>query len=95
MSSSSLDVFDFMADNTTSIVIFGYFRKNGFLEYKIKHDDFISIIKKYIVQKYNVKIGKNNIYIDPFKDDTVSYCNFADIISKQFSIIGRNQIMYV
>ena len=50
---------------TTIALVFGYFRKNGFLVYTIKVDDFINIISKFIYET-KISFGKNNVNIKIF-----------------------------
>ena len=86
--SHKLSAFDFfMSDTTTIAVIFGYFRKNEFLDYNVECSNFISIISKYIENK-SIKIGNNNINIDIFDAGNHNISpNNLDVLNKNF-IVG-------
>ena len=75
---------DFMTRDEILVVVFGYFRDVGFLDYNVKSDDFVNIVSKYITEK-SIKIGnpENNIRINAFKGRSASY---VDILNKQFMV---------
>ena len=81
---SGVDMLNFMDDKTSIDVVFGYFRKNGFLQFNVRIDDFVNITSKYIIGQTTstISIGKNNKHIDAFNQRV---CNM-DIISKQLFI---------
>ena len=85
------DVFDFCDNNAKIIIIFGYFRKNNFLSYRIKFDDFISIISSYISKTYNVvinQLGNKIIAAKPFENVFTSTTYICDCLNKQFAVVA-------
>ena len=74
---TSLELFDFMSAGTTTAVIFGYFRKQRFLTYNIKCDDFVSIISKYLIYPI-IKIGKNNQTINAFDSKKIDFISASN-----------------
>ena len=81
---SCVDRFDFMTKETTVVVIFGYLRKNGYLDYNVKWDDLIDIILKYINnEKNNIKIYQNNENITLADGYSI---NMIDALNKQLIV---------
>ena len=82
--SSCIDGFDFMTNETTIAIIFGYLRKNGYLDYNVKWDDLIDIILKYINnKKNNIEIHPNNENIKLVDGYSI---NMIDSLNKQFIV---------
>ena len=70
--SVSANCLDVMSFETTIAVIDWYFRINGFLDYNIKTDDFIKLIKKYISQHVQqINLTKPNNTIKLHTDDII------------------------
>ena len=91
-----IDRFDFMKHETTVAVTFGFLRLNGFLEYNVKWDDFVSIISNYITYKHNnIKVIANKTTIHAFDDNLRVKC--IDSLNKQFivAVTDATPQMYV
>ena len=63
---------DLMQDELIWKLIFGYFRANGFLDFKVRCDDFVSIICKLFIANKNIEFGKNCKTINPFNGLKIS-----------------------
>ena len=66
---SNVNSHDLSDPVTTIALVFGYCRKNGFLDYKVKVDDFINIINQYFIER-NIKFNDDkNININAFAEN--------------------------
>ena len=78
---------DIMKHKTTIVFMFGYFRKNGFLDYRCKCDDFISIILTYVATKNTILIGSSNKSINNVELDFTKRVTDIFALNKDFFIV--------
>ena len=91
---SNVDPFDFMTHEATVAVIFGYFRRNQFLNYSIRCNDFVDIISKYINANNTTKFGADNKIINLLNGKPIKRLS---ALNKTFfvGISYRSRQMYV
>ena len=85
-----INPFDFLNHESTIALIQGYFKNSGFLGYKVRMDDFIAIIYKYIFDNEIISIENNYNHkrIQRFSMNPIYY---IDALNKQFIIAGSDK----